>query len=113
MVLAVLRVNPPVASDGLAVPVLFTPVNLRHKGLIDRDDSMLSALGYNVVVAKDLARFVHTSPLTDDVWVIAREIGAQMQEQQDQLPKIGLWAHGFISHIMDIMAERRKSRDGQ
>ena len=116
MVLAVLRVNPPVASDGLAVPVLFTPVNLRHKGLLtDRDDEVLSALGYNVMVARDIGRFVRSSPSgnTDDIWIVAREVRAQLQSQQDQQSRVGSWAHGFISGVIAMSRGEANTTDEQ
>ncbi|KAJ3559684.1 hypothetical protein NM688_g196 [Phlebia brevispora] len=107
MVVALLRVNPPVVAtpnlDGLAVPVLFTPVNLRKRGFITRDDDVLYALSYNVVVAKDLGRFVPSTSPSDDVWTIGKEVYAQMQEQQDDVKRVSIWGNDFLSNLMSMM----------
>ena len=106
MVLATLQVNPPSETEGLAVPVFFTPVNLRHRGILHRDAGILSALCYNTIIAKDLGRFVESQG-QDDLWTIAGEIRTQLQLQQYHIPRGGVWVHDFITNMMTVMTEMR------
>ena len=104
MVLATIYVNPPDPdTQNLSVPVIFTPVNLRYKNIITRNEDVLSALGYNVLVAGDLSRFTGGSPrdATSAIWILAREVRTQMDKQTDQLQQIGIWAHEFIAKLME------------
>lgn len=111
-----LRVNPPAVTEGLSIPSLANAVNLRYKGLLtDQDDEVLSALGYNVMVARDIGRFVRSSRSgsTDDIWVVAREVHAQLQAQQDQQARVGSWAHGFISGVIAMSRGEANTADEQ
>lgn len=108
MVLGTLRVNPPSNTYNLVVPLTFTPVNLRRKGLITRDDDVLSALGLNVLLASNLERFVG-SDSHEDVWTIAREICEQMDNQQGSLKRTTVWAHPLIIALTGMMVEKAKT----
>lgn len=78
-------------------------MNLRHKDVLTgRDGEVLSGLGFNVMAARDLGRFVRDTPSPDDIWVLARELRAQLRDQQDQIPSVASWAHGFISGVMAL-----------
>ena len=80
-------------SEHFAGPGILSAVNLRDKGMLLTDRDVPSALGWNVLIPSDLARFVHedNKPVIADVLTLAREINDQMKEQQDELPRIAQW----------------------
>ena len=79
----------------LAGPSWLSPVNLRDRGILLQDRGVPTALGFIVVVPRDLARFVGDErahkPATEDIWTLARELNEQMKEQQDEVPRYAQW----------------------
>ena len=111
MVLGTIHVNPPSNTENLVVPLTFTPVNLRYKNLIGPDEHILSSLGMNVLLASDLGRFSRKRS-KEDIWTLAREIRKQMDEQQEQLLRIGIWAQPLITELINLMVKKAESNDG-
>ena len=111
MALSTLQVNPPPQMDGLTVPVLFTPVNLRGKGILVREDDVLSALGCNTIVANlDTVAGKRGVEHQDEIlWDIAREIGAQIEEQTNDTKCIGIWSHDYICAMRRMLIDKGKS----
>ncbi|PSS22639.1 hypothetical protein PHLCEN_2v3066 [Hermanssonia centrifuga] len=110
MALASLRVNPPKRNDPghvtekeLATFVHCSPLDLRPRNLdVKRvsEGDVMSALGYNVLVARDLGRFLKGE---EDIWALARETRAQLDDQRQYMDRVGSWAHELFVGGLEMM----------
>ena len=94
--LATLSVNPPSTQENLAAFQILTPISLRYKGILTRDEGLPSAVGFCVLASENLGRFLRSSPnrsvALEDIWVLAKEISAQVKEQSREMHTIALWS---------------------
>ncbi|PSS22630.1 hypothetical protein PHLCEN_2v3057 [Hermanssonia centrifuga] len=111
MALASLRVKPPrrdhsgYATDKeLATFVYCSPVDLRPRNLdVKRmsEGNVMSALGFNVLVARDLGRFLTGE---EDIWTLAKETRTQLDDQRQYMDRAGFWAHEFFVGGLQMMS---------
>jgi hypothetical protein len=112
--LAMLRVNPPTRKDDITTPFFPSAFSLRSKYLtndpLDKANrEVVGALGFNILLARDLGRFVvddahNKNKLIDDVFVLAEEIRVQVDEQRKYMDRASLWVHEMIAIIASLAA---------
>lgn len=112
--LALLRVNPPTRKDDITTASYPSPFSLRAQHLVPNPLvkakwEVASALGFNILLARDLGRFVGEArdkkKLVDDVFVLAREVRSQMDEQRKYMGRASLWVHEMIMAIASLSAD--------
>ena len=80
-----IRISPPDSGEH-RVTLPFNPVNLRSRLSTNPPTEIVSALGFNIIDAADLQRFVTCTgdeATLEAVWTIAREIQAKMAKQDE------------------------------
>jgi hypothetical protein len=85
IMMSCIRISPPDSGEH-RVTFPFNPVNLRPRLSTNPPTEIVSALGFNVIDAADLQRFVTCTgdeATLEAVWTIAREIQAKMAKQDE------------------------------
>ena len=69
------------------------PVNLRFRNILTKDTHVPSAIATYVLEAENLVRFIRGGrvPTVDDIWILARELNAQMDEQSPETKSVARW----------------------
>lgn len=112
MALASIRICPPEdTKTTLTFPQLFAPVDIRSLACDDPYDRsqwrVRLSVGFNAYVARDLGRFVRTPKgsgddshqLAEDVWVLAKEVREQVQEQKKHAERIPVWVDDMVAIV--------------
>ena len=95
--ISMLKVQRPSESDKLVSFQWVVPVNLRFKDILTKDANVPSALASYMLEPENLSRFIHNgrAPTVEDVWTLAREIKAQMDEQSPEMKNIAQWGEAL------------------
>jgi len=112
-ILAILRVNPPTRKDEISIPIFPSPFNLRTNHLRKKpfekaNWDVAGAIACNILIARDLGQFsvndTHDNKkLVDDVFTLAREIRAQIDEQRKYMDRASFWVHEMMSTILSVI----------
>jgi hypothetical protein len=109
--LAMLRVNPPSRTDEITTAVFPSAFNLRAKHLstkpLDKANwEVEGALGFNVLLARDLGRFATNEAddkkLVEDIFVLAKDVHTQIEEQREYMDRASFWVHEFMTTITSL-----------
>ncbi|KDQ51804.1 hypothetical protein JAAARDRAFT_62324 [Jaapia argillacea MUCL 33604] len=110
MALTSIRLWPPDDTTNVTLPSLYSPVDIRSLACGDRLDKsqwkVRLSLGFNTYVARDLGRFVGPSndgggDLNQDVWVLAKELRAQVEEQKKYTERMAVWIDGMLAALSE------------
>jgi hypothetical protein len=86
ILISCLRISPPSDLVEHRVTLPYNPVNLRSRLSTNGAAEIVSALGFNTLEASDLLRFgscTEDKATLEAVWTLAREIQAQITEQDE------------------------------
>ncbi|KAJ7743440.1 hypothetical protein DFH07DRAFT_835503 [Mycena maculata] len=111
--LSCIRVRSPVDTANVTLPFLHSPVNGRSLACTDPDDrsqwSVRISMGFNSYATRDLGRFVRSSDdsrqLIEDVWVLAREVRKQTEEQKRHMERMPVWGDDVLAAISEAFSD--------
>ncbi|KAJ7730368.1 hypothetical protein DFH07DRAFT_848831 [Mycena maculata] len=119
--LSCIRLRPPVDTANVTLPFLQSPVNGRSLACTDPDDrsqwSVRISMGFNSYATRDLGRFVRSSSddsrqLIEDVWVLAREVRKQTEEQKRHIERMPVWGDDVLAAIEQAFSDESIKSSG-
>lgn len=113
--LSSVRIHPPDDTTNVTLPSLFVPIDIRSLACEDPyDKSQWTArlsVGFNAYVAHNLGRFIRSPSdhsddshqLANDVWVLAKEVRAQVEEQKKHRERMAVWIDDMVVTVTEAI----------